>query len=190
MGSAWGERRVAPLRARLVGEALEAGDVLLAQLRHLFLRMRIAKVDATAQRPRLARRAQVALLPRTERTVHRPGERRRVGEQDVGLQAAEEQRVAVLLEAAAAAARLARRPRGGDLRINLAVQFEYLLAQRRRHGGPHRMISFMRREISSKEISSPWPEPGQTAQVRCHASGVSMLLAQNGQVRHWRGRTS
>ena len=33
------------------------------------------------------------------------------------------------------------------------------------------------------------PDPGQTSVVRCHASGVSTLLAQNGHVRHCRGRT-
>jgi hypothetical protein len=50
-------------------------------------------------------------------------------------------------------------------------------------------MMFKRRVISSAEISSPWPEPGQMSQVRCQASGVTTLLSQNGQVRHWRGRT-
>ena len=42
----------------------------------------------------------------------------------------------------------------------------------------------------SAEINCPLPDPGQTAQVRSHASGVSTLLCQNGQVRHCLGRTA
>jgi len=61
-------------------------------------------VTAQAEGTRLARGAEVALLERAEVGRRRPVERRGRGEQHVGLQAADEQGVAVFLEAAAAAA--------------------------------------------------------------------------------------
>ena len=54
---------------------------------------------------------------------------------------------------------------------------------------PHILMTFNRRVISSTGITSPVPEPGQTWQVRSQSSGVATLLSQNGQVRHWGGRT-
>jgi hypothetical protein len=56
-------------------------------------------------------------------------------------------------------------------------------------GAGHIRITFNRRVISSAGISSPWPDPGQTAQVRSQSCGVRTLLSQNGHVRHCRGRT-
>ncbi len=47
-----------------------------------------------------------------------------------------------------------------------------------------------RRSISSAPTTSPWPIPGQSAASRSQAAGVATMRAQNGQVRHCRGRTS
>ena len=56
--------------------------------------------------------------------------------------------------------------------------------------GHHSLITFSRRVISSADINSPRPAPGQTSCVRCQAAGVARLLSQKGQVRHCRGRAS
>ena len=39
-------------------------------------------------------------------------------------------------------------------------------------------ITCTRRRISSAGISSPWPDPGQTSQVRCQCSGEATVLSQ------------
>ena len=46
------------------------------------------------------------------------------------------------------------------------------------------------RAISSGGTIGPRPLPGQTRHVWSQASGVRRFDAQNGQVRHWRGRAS
>src|SRR5690348_12747164 len=105
--------------------------------------------------------------------------------------------MAILLETAAAAARDADGPGSGDGLVDLFIDFQYLAPQTIGHGvlapngnhWPYSRITLSRRVISSADINSPCPDPGQTSQVRRQASGVRTLLSQNGQVRHCRGRT-
>src|SRR5437588_481137 len=96
------QRGVAPSGAVLVGQALEAAQVLFADPAAGFLVGGVAVVDTAAQGARLAGGAEVARLERAEVRRGRPLIGRGRGQQDVGLQAADEEGVAVLLEAAAA----------------------------------------------------------------------------------------
>src|SRR5580692_11005311 len=116
------QRRVQPRNAVGVGQFLEAVQILLRDLWGGFLIIRIAIVDSTAERPRLARRAEVALLKRTVIRRHGPFIRRRGREQDFGFEIAEEQRVAVLFEAAAATAGDAYWPGGGHVAIDFLIE--------------------------------------------------------------------
>src|SRR5437762_2032137 len=97
--------------------------------------------------------------------------------------------MAMLLESAAAPARDANRTGSRDLAIRVGIDLQDLAAQLGRGWHcTHSRTTFIRAVISSTENSSPLPAPGQTAHVSAHASWLSTLLSQNGQVRHCRGR--
>lgn len=171
------QRCVLPRHSCRVGQCLEPGEILLRDLVAPVLIGRIAIVHATTEWPGLPRGAQVALLKRTKVRRHRRLVRRRLGEQHLGFQVADEQHVAKLLEPATASARDAHRPGGGDLAINLLVEFEHKAAQ-----VVHILMTCKRRVISSTGMRSPCPEPGQTSQVRSHVLTDLRLLSQKGHV--------
>jgi hypothetical protein len=95
-----------------------------------FLVSRIAKINATTQGPRLAGRAKVVFLKRTEFLGHRCGVGGRRGQQNLGFEIAQEQSVAEFLESATATAGHTDRARVGDRRVGFAVQVENTALQR------------------------------------------------------------
>src|SRR5262249_24274990 len=77
---------IPPVGPRLVGERLEPGEVFLAEGVAGFLVRGVAVVDAAAERARLARGAEVALLERAEVRGHGGVEGRGAGEEDLGFE--------------------------------------------------------------------------------------------------------
>src|SRR5262249_15497175 len=98
------ERGVAVLHAMISGEVLEAAQVGFANSIAGFLVIRVAVVDPAGERPWLARRAEIFLLKRAEIGRYGTLIRRGAGQKHVRLQVGEKENVAILLEAAAAAA--------------------------------------------------------------------------------------
>src|SRR5262245_16427015 len=119
------EGGVVPGESLLLGEFLQALQVLLRDLVPRLLVGRIAVVDATTERARLAGGAEVALLEGAELRGDRLLVCRGGMQQHLSLEAAEIEDVAVLLEAATAPAGNADRSGRGDLAIDLRVQFHH-----------------------------------------------------------------
>src|SRR5260370_888722 len=114
------QRGIMPRNAVRVGQFLQPLDVPFGDGAARFLIVRIAVVHTTTERPRLTGRAKVLLLKGTK--VGRDGVSvivRSGAQQHLRFEIAEEERVAVFLEATAAAAGDARRPGRGDLTVHV-----------------------------------------------------------------------
>src|SRR5260370_35338834 len=106
------ERRVKPWGTMLISEYLKPLHEVIGDQVARFLVSRIAVVNPAAQRPRFASRAQIVLLERAEVRRDRLLVRRGTGQQNLGLQVAQDHDMAILLQAAAAAARQPHRAGG------------------------------------------------------------------------------
>jgi hypothetical protein len=93
-----------------------------------FLVMGVAVVDSAAERPWLPSRAEILLLKGAECGRHRRFIGRGISQEDLCLQATDEEDVAVFLEATATATGHAEGARVGDCAVNLLVQFQNLAA--------------------------------------------------------------
>ena len=103
------KRGVVPAGVVRVRDSLQRGDRLLGDFGHAFLICRVAEVDTTAKRACFARGAKTIDLKRAAIPRHRLLVRRRAFQQNLGLECADEERVAVLGEATAAPGRIAAR---------------------------------------------------------------------------------
>jgi hypothetical protein len=122
------QRCVPPTDSQLVGQVLELPQVRLADPLTFVLVRRVAEINTAAERPRFAGGAKIVHLIRTHVRGHRPVVRRSACQQHVGFELADEQRVPVLGEPAAAAGNVAARPDGGDGRIRRGVDRHHALA--------------------------------------------------------------
>jgi hypothetical protein len=127
----WG---IAPCDAMFLGQSLELLQVFLGDPVACLLVGGITIVDSAAQGPWLARRAKVAFLKRTEVGRHRLVVRGGAGQKNFGLQIAQEQDMAILLETATSATRDADGAGGGDGLIHLLIKLQYLATRFFRHG--------------------------------------------------------
>src|SRR5262249_49611664 len=123
------QRCILPGDAVLLGELLEPAQVLLGDLVARFLIRWVAIEDTTAQGSWLPGRTQVVLLERAEVGRDWLFVRRGGGQQDVGFEIAQEEDVAIFLEAAAAAAGHAHGTRGGNGLIDFPIDFQDLAAE-------------------------------------------------------------
>ena len=111
----------------LVGQTLLSRAMIVAPDRVVMrdgLVRWVAVIDAAAQWPAIARRAVPArILPGASLApIQRPLWLGRAVQQELNLGGRDEERVSILLEAAAAAAQLADRPEPGHFRVELLVQ--------------------------------------------------------------------
>jgi hypothetical protein len=104
----------------LVVKSLEPADGSFGNLRHPIGVTGIAKVNATPERSAISRGA---ASPDLVGTFPASGFREAF-EEKLGFDGGKEQRMPVLRETAAAAARIAARILGGDFRVDFAVQGE------------------------------------------------------------------
>jgi len=171
------QRSIAPGNALFLGKLFQAAQVLLGELTRGFLIGRIAVVNPAGKGPGLPSSTQVLFLKWAEIGADRLSVMWSVIEEGGRFEVAHEQNVAVLFETATTAAGNATGTGLGDVRVCLSVKIEDLPAQSERyfvlfyrigimhHGVFHMRMTLRRWVISSAEISSPCPEPGQTWQV-------------------------
>jgi hypothetical protein len=109
------------------GQFFEAAQVFFRDRAASILIIRIAVIDTAAQRPGFAGRAEIAALEGAEIRRHRCGIVGRRGvQQDLGFKAAEEEGMAIFLEATASSAGDAHWAGGGHVAIDFLVQFQNL----------------------------------------------------------------
>lgn len=151
------QRRVPPVQPLLVRQLLQLLQILLGDLPASLLVGRVTIVNPATERPVLAGGAEVLLLERAEVGGDRRFIWRRSAQEHVGFKIADEQRMAVLLEPAAAAAGHAHGAGGGDLAIGLGIDAENFPAGgfvQGQHGSflPHSRLQSGKLQVSDNVV--------------------------------------